>query len=94
MDSTATLSSILAMKKLCNHPVLVHPKNNNNGDLFRGLGFSPQCRHDQFSVQESGKLKVLVGILYKLQDLNEKVVVVSHYTQVEIIYYLFKSFCK
>ncbi|ODN01205.1 DNA repair and recombination protein RAD54B [Orchesella cincta] len=84
-NCSTPLSVILALKKLCNHPNLVHPKSNNvekvEESIYSDLakGFPQGHRHDLLRIEDSGKMKVLSTLLKSLQ--GQKVVVVSHYTQ-------------
>lgn len=86
-NCSSPLSVILALKKLCNHPNLVHPKSNSaekvEESLYHSLGsvFPLGHRHDLTRTDHSGKMKVLEALLKQMKSKKEKCVVVSHYTQ-------------
>ncbi|XP_069591982.1 DNA repair and recombination protein RAD54-like isoform X2 [Ranitomeya imitator] len=82
--SVSSLSSITALKKLCNHPALIHDKCVEDADGFQGaLGlFPPGYDSRSAEPQLSGKMLVLDYILAVTRSTSsDKVVLVSNYTQ-------------
>ncbi|XP_073498788.1 DNA repair and recombination protein RAD54-like [Phyllobates terribilis] len=82
--SVSSLSSITALKKLCNHPALIHDKCVEDADGFRGAlrlfpaGYNTKSAEPQLS----GKMLVLDYILAVTRSTSsDKVVLVSNYTQ-------------
>ncbi|XP_077391460.1 DNA repair and recombination protein RAD54-like [Festucalex cinctus] len=80
----SSLSSITSLKKLCNHPALIHDKCVQGEDGFRGAldlfpaGYSLKNVEPQLS----GKMLVLDLILAVTRSsTSDKVVLVSNYTQ-------------
>ncbi|XP_030310989.1 DNA repair and recombination protein RAD54-like isoform X2 [Calypte anna] len=82
--SVSSLSSITSLKKLCNHPALIHDKCVEEEEGFMGAldlfpaGYSTKSVEPQLS----GKMLVLDYILAVTKSTsNDKVVLVSNYTQ-------------
>lgn len=83
-SSLTALSSITALKKLCNHPDLVYDKIAHRADGFeRALELLPPHYSTRDVLPElSGKLVVLDCILANLKtNTDDKIVLVSNYTQ-------------
>ncbi|KAM4549394.1 DNA repair and recombination protein RAD54-like [Odontesthes bonariensis] len=82
--SISSLSSITSLKKLCNHPALIHGKCMDGEEGFEGaldLFPSGYCTKS-LEPQLSGKMLVLDYILAMTRTTtNDKVVLVSNYTQ-------------
>ncbi|KAG7242029.1 hypothetical protein INR49_024074 [Caranx melampygus] len=86
------LACITALKKLCNHPGLLHStvkeKTNQGSEessVYDGLAdlFPESYSSGGFSADDSGKLLVLSDLLTAIKQLSpsDRVVVVSNYTQ-------------
>ncbi|XP_077573150.1 DNA repair and recombination protein RAD54-like [Stigmatopora nigra] len=83
--AVSSLSSITLLKKLCNHPALIYDKCLRGEEGFRGAvelfpaGYSTKSLEPQLS----GKMAVLDLILAvtRARGDNDKVVLVSNYTQ-------------
>ncbi|KAM6910575.1 DNA repair and recombination protein RAD54B [Xenentodon cancila] len=86
------LACITALKKLCNHPGLLHVtvKERTDGgsvesSLYEGLAdlFPESSSSGGFDMADSGKLLVLSDLLTAIRQLSpsDRVVVVSNYTQ-------------
>uniref|UniRef100_A0A3Q0S1V0 RAD54 homolog B n=1 Tax=Amphilophus citrinellus TaxID=61819 RepID=A0A3Q0S1V0_AMPCI len=94
-NSTQThthLACITALKKLCNHPGLLHGTVKERTDagsvessLYDGLAdlFPESYSSGGFNIADSGKLLVLSDLLNAIRQLSpsDRVVVVSNYTQ-------------
>ncbi|XP_072246375.1 DNA repair and recombination protein RAD54-like [Leuresthes tenuis] len=82
--SISSLSSITSLKKLCNHPALIHEKCMDGEEGFEGaLNLFPSgyCTKS-LEPQLSGKMLVLDYILAMTRTTtSDKVVLVSNYTQ-------------
>ncbi|XP_033082442.1 DNA repair and recombination protein RAD54-like isoform X4 [Trachypithecus francoisi] len=82
--SVSSLSSITSLKKLCNHPALIHDKCVEEEDGFVGALdlFPPGYSSKALEPQLSGKMLVLDYILAVTRSCSsDKVVLVSNYTQ-------------
>ncbi|XP_078187735.1 DNA repair and recombination protein RAD54-like isoform X2 [Callithrix jacchus] len=82
--SVSSLSSITSLKKLCNHPALIHDKCVEGEDGFEGALdlFPPGYSSKALEPQLSGKMLVLDYILAVTRSCSsDKVVLVSNYTQ-------------
>ncbi|XP_021106446.1 DNA repair and recombination protein RAD54-like isoform X2 [Heterocephalus glaber] len=82
--SVSSLSSITSLKKLCNHPALIHDKCVEEEDGFEGALdiFPPGYSSKAIEPQLSGKMLVLDYILAVTRSCSsDKVVLVSNYTQ-------------
>ncbi|XP_063483705.1 DNA repair and recombination protein RAD54-like isoform X11 [Symphalangus syndactylus] len=82
--SVSSLSSITSLKKLCNHPALIHDKCVEEEDGFVGALdlFPPGYNSKTLEPQLSGKMLVLDYILAVTRSRSsDKVVLVSNYTQ-------------
>ncbi|XP_063483704.1 DNA repair and recombination protein RAD54-like isoform X10 [Symphalangus syndactylus] len=92
--SVSSLSSITSLKKLCNHPALIHDKCVEEEDGFVGAldlfppGYNSKTLEPQLSVGDCwlllfpGKMLVLDYILAVTRSRSsDKVVLVSNYTQ-------------
>ncbi|XP_078143332.1 DNA repair and recombination protein RAD54B [Centroberyx gerrardi] len=104
------LACITALKKLCNHPGLLHStvkEKTNSGSaessLYEGLiGLFPESYSSGgFSTADSGKLLVLSDLLTAIRHLSssDRVVVVSNYTQTldllqDLCVHLGYTFCR
>uniref|UniRef100_I3JFK1 RAD54 homolog B n=1 Tax=Oreochromis niloticus TaxID=8128 RepID=I3JFK1_ORENI len=86
------LACITALKKLCNHPGLLHITVKERTDagsvessLYEGLAdlFPESYSSGGFTIADSGKLLVLSDLLAAIRQLSssDRVVVVSNYTQ-------------
>lgn len=80
------LSVINALKKICNHPVLLLQKNNTLSEeqTERNLYSHLQeilSNHNILTDDDSGKIKILFSLLSTLKELGEKIVIVSSFTQ-------------
>ncbi|KAF7227295.1 transcript variant X1 [Nothobranchius furzeri] len=86
------LACITALKKLCNHPGLLHitmkertDRGNVESSLYEGLAdlFPESFSSAGFSTADSGKLMVLSDLLSAIRQLSpsDRVVLVSNYTQ-------------
>ncbi|XP_028985049.1 DNA repair and recombination protein RAD54B [Betta splendens] len=86
------LACITALKKLCNHPGLLHSTVKDRTDrgsvessIYEGLAdlFPESYSSGGLSAADSGKLLVLSDLLCAIRDLSpsDRVVVVSNYTQ-------------
>ncbi|CAG6015482.1 unnamed protein product [Menidia menidia] len=86
------LACITALKKLCNHPGLLHATLKERTDrgsvestLYEGLAdlFPDSYSSAPFSAADSGKLLVLSDLLSAIRQISpsDRVVVVSNYTQ-------------
>uniref|UniRef100_A0A669B7D1 RAD54 homolog B n=1 Tax=Oreochromis niloticus TaxID=8128 RepID=A0A669B7D1_ORENI len=77
------LACITALKKLCNHPGLLHITVKSS--LYEGLAdlFPESYSSGGFTIADSGKLLVLSDLLAAIRQLSssDRVVVVSNYTQ-------------
>nr|XP_057940628.1 DNA repair and recombination protein RAD54B isoform X2 [Doryrhamphus excisus] len=90
MQTHTHLACITALKKLCNHPALLHSTimekaASEEMTLYEGLAlFFPEAySSDSLNPADSGKLLVLLDLLETIRQLspNDRVVVVSNYTQ-------------
>ncbi|KAM3614108.1 uncharacterized protein V6R79_010340 [Siganus canaliculatus] len=92
MQTHTHLACITALKKLCNHPGLLHStvkeKANSASEetsLYDGLAelFPDSYSSGSFSTADSGKLLVLSDLLAAIRQLSpsDRVVVVSNYTK-------------
>ncbi|XP_008336673.1 DNA repair and recombination protein RAD54-like [Cynoglossus semilaevis] len=82
--SVSSLSSITSLKKLCNHPALIHDKCVQEEEGFEGALelFPPGYSTKSVEPQLSGKMLVLDYILAMTRTTSsDKVVLVSNYTQ-------------
>ncbi|EHB11038.1 DNA repair and recombination protein RAD54-like protein [Heterocephalus glaber] len=82
--SISSFSSVTSLKKLCNHPALIHDKCVEEEDGFEGALdiFPPGYSSKSIEPQLSGKMLVLDYILAVTQSCSsDKVVLVSNYTQ-------------
>ncbi|XP_036378447.1 DNA repair and recombination protein RAD54-like [Megalops cyprinoides] len=82
--SVSSLSSITSLKKLCNHPGLIYDKCVEGEEGFEGALelFPPGYSTKAVEPQLSGKMLVLDYILAMTRSTtNDKVVLVSNYTQ-------------
>jgi len=94
-DSTSHLQCIITLKKLCNTPLLVYRKSLEASDdpFYQDLDeyFKDDCIKT-FNPEISGKFIVLVKLLHEIHtQTNEKVVLISNYTQTLDIY---EEMCK
>ncbi|XP_057691439.1 DNA repair and recombination protein RAD54B [Corythoichthys intestinalis] len=92
MQTHTHLACITALKKLCNHPALLHAtvtdkmkSESEENSLYEGLAqfFSETHTSDDFNPADSGKLLVLLDLLKTIRHLSpsDRVVVVSNYTK-------------
>ncbi|XP_063900227.1 DNA repair and recombination protein RAD54-like isoform X2 [Zophobas morio] len=90
----STLTHILDLKKLCNHPVLIYKKLNEKKGAFENTRefLHKSFAADRFQPEFSGKLQVLDKMLALIRTTtSDKVVLVSNYTQTLD---LFELMCK
>uniref|UniRef100_A0A3Q2CPW0 RAD54 homolog B n=1 Tax=Cyprinodon variegatus TaxID=28743 RepID=A0A3Q2CPW0_CYPVA len=89
-QSSTHLACITALKKLCNHPVLLFlqertDRGSMESSLYEGLSdlFPESYSLAGFSTSDSGKLLVLSDLLSAIRQLSpsDRVVLVSNYTQ-------------
>ncbi|MEQ2179955.1 hypothetical protein GOODEAATRI_030645, partial [Goodea atripinnis] len=91
-QGSAHLACITALKKLCNHPGLLHVTVKERTDrgcvessLYEGLAdlFPESYSSAGFNTSDSGKLLVLYDLLSAIRQLSpsDRVVLVSNYTQ-------------
>ncbi|XP_056142527.1 DNA repair and recombination protein RAD54B [Lampris incognitus] len=104
------LACITALKKLCNHPGLLHStikektkRGSEDNSLYEGLAglFPESYSSGGFSTVDSGKLLVLSDLLTAIRQLSpsDRVVVVSNYTQTldllqDLCIHLGYTFCR
>ncbi|KAM4600376.1 DNA repair and recombination protein RAD54B [Polymixia lowei] len=104
------LACITALKKLCNHPGLLHATVKEKADsgstensLYDGMAglFPESYSSGGFSTADSGKLLVLSDLLTAIRHLcpSDRVVVVSNYTQTldllqDLCVHLGYTFCR
>ncbi|XP_054637825.1 DNA repair and recombination protein RAD54B isoform X2 [Dunckerocampus dactyliophorus] len=92
MQTHTHLACITALKKLCNHPALLHStimekaeRASEEMPLYEGLAlfFPESYSSDSLNPADSGKLLVLLDLLETIRQLSpsDRVVVVSNYTQ-------------
>ncbi|GLV45066.1 okra [Carabus blaptoides fortunei] len=75
------LSVMMILKKICNHPSLIMRDVNESRDLFPGSLRSLLSPDSPMKLEESGKVKVLLNLLQRVAANDEKIVLVSSYTQ-------------
>ncbi|XP_069552143.1 DNA repair and recombination protein RAD54B isoform X2 [Brachyistius frenatus] len=91
-QSHTHLTCITALKKLCNHPGLLHltvkdrnDRGSEESSLYEGLLdlFPESYSSGGFNTDDSGKLLVLSDLLTAIRQLSpsDRVIVVSNYTQ-------------
>lgn len=76
------LTVIMALKKICNHPSLF--ANDREGVLYNALSKTKrisQTRHDEPFTGYCGKITIVQALMRNLKKTNEKLVLVSYYTQ-------------
>lgn len=75
------LSVIAALKKICNHPILL--KNHSSEDEgLESLGMILENEgRDRFFIEDSSKMVVVDSILKNLRNSNERLILVSNFTQ-------------
>lgn len=79
-NSEMSLQLITILKKVCNSPHLLRLKDKEDGSSSSLMSsLSAQIRRAN-SIPGSGKLRVCDQLLWKLNEMKEKVVIVSHYT--------------
>ncbi|KAG4306162.1 hypothetical protein PORY_000150 [Pneumocystis oryctolagi] len=78
-NSAIHLQSLTCLKKVCNSPTLLFQKKNEQefNPFYTNIKHKFSSKHPK----NSGKLLVLDKFLEALKVTNEKVVIVSHYTQ-------------
>ncbi|XP_077577134.1 DNA repair and recombination protein RAD54B isoform X1 [Stigmatopora nigra] len=92
MQTHTHLVCITALKKLCNHPALLHATvmdkmkgESEESSLYEGLAqfFSESHTSGDFNPADSGKLLVLLDLLKTIRQLSpsDRVVIVSNYTK-------------
>ncbi|XP_077382369.1 DNA repair and recombination protein RAD54B isoform X2 [Festucalex cinctus] len=91
MQTHTHLACITALKKLCNHPGLLHAtvmdkkSDSEESSLYAGLAqfFPENYSSDSFNPDTSGKLLVLLDLLKTIRQLSpsDRVVIVSNYTR-------------
>jgi len=79
-NSDMSLQLITILKKVCNSPHLLRLRDKEDGSSSSIMSsLSTQIKRAN-SIPGSGKLRVCDQLLWKLNDMKEKVVIVSHYT--------------
>ncbi|XP_025152483.1 DNA repair and recombination protein RAD54B isoform X1 [Harpegnathos saltator] len=80
-DKTIThLTIITALKKICNHPSLF--TNDKGGVLYDALSTRvTPTKHDENFTRYCGKITIVQTLMRNLKNTNEKLVLVSYYTQ-------------
>ncbi|KAL7393127.1 hypothetical protein ABVT39_006866 [Epinephelus coioides] len=110
MQTHTHLACITALKKLCNHPGLLHctvKERTDSGSvestLYEGLAelFPESYSSGGFNTADSGKLLVLSDLLAAIRQISpsDRVVVVSNYTQTldllqDLCVHLGYTFCR
>ncbi|XP_021937770.1 DNA repair and recombination protein RAD54B-like isoform X3 [Zootermopsis nevadensis] len=83
-EEVGHLGVITALKKICNHPSLVRPRQSEQllgEDIIQYLVQNYPEKDDAVLSQKSGKLDVVTCLLQELNRMKEKVVLVSYFTQ-------------
>ncbi|KAJ9580257.1 hypothetical protein L9F63_004070 [Diploptera punctata] len=91
-EGVAHLAVITALKKICNHPSLLKSRQSDyqpaEEDILQHL-CEMFSRSDCESLNQSGKLNVVMCFLEKLSKTKEKVILVSYFTQtLDLLAYL------
>ncbi|XP_068083216.1 DNA repair and recombination protein RAD54B [Anabrus simplex] len=82
-DTVPHLSVIITLKKICNHPSLALNSVTDNSECLSQYlleKFSFGGRPD-FSLEDSGKLSLVVSLLHEIKCYRERIVLVSYFTQ-------------
>lgn len=76
------LSIILALKKICNHPNLfINDKENALRETLSKAICTMQLKQDENFIKYCGKITILQILMRNLKKTDEKLVLVSYYTQ-------------
>lgn len=80
--SNMHLSIIIALKKICNHPNLfINEKKNALYDTLSKTSCISQIKRDENFTEYCGKVTILQTLMRNLRKTDEKLVLVSYYTQ-------------
>lgn len=80
--SNIHLSIITALKKICNHPNLfINEKENSLYDTLSKTSCMSQIKRDENFIEYCGKVTILQTLMRNLKKTDEKLVLVSYYTQ-------------
>lgn len=80
--SNMHLSIITALKKICNHPNLfLNEKENALYDTLSRSSCISQIKRDENFIEYCGKVTILRTLMRNLKKTDEKLVLVSYYTQ-------------
>ncbi|KAI5181715.1 DNA excision repair protein ERCC-6 [Nematocida sp. AWRm80] len=71
LGQISPLKTIIHLKKICNHPLLHTARTSVSSALSR--------EYNRFSFLDSGKIQVLLKLLFKWRDSNRKIVLFSQY---------------
>lgn len=76
------LSIIIALKKICNHPNLfINDKENTLRETLSNAICTMQLKLDKNFIKYCGKITILQVLMRNLKKTDEKLVLVSYYTQ-------------
>ncbi|KAL6439499.1 hypothetical protein ACFW04_003958 [Cataglyphis niger] len=76
------LSIIIALKKICNHPNLfINDKENALRETLSKAIYTMQLKEDKNFIKYCGKITILQVLMRNLKKTDEKLVLVSYYTQ-------------
>ncbi|XP_025264206.1 DNA repair and recombination protein RAD54B [Camponotus floridanus] len=76
------LSIIIALKKICNHPNLfINDKENTLRETLSKAICTIQLKQDKNFIKYCGKITILQVLMRNLKKTDEKLVLVSYYTQ-------------
>jgi len=80
--SNIHLSIITALKKICNHPNLfLNEKENALYDILLKSSCISQMKRDENFTEYCGKVTIVQTLMKNLKKIDEKLVLVSYYTQ-------------
>ncbi|XP_071561970.1 DNA repair and recombination protein RAD54B isoform X1 [Temnothorax nylanderi] len=80
--SNMHLSIITALKKICNHPNLfINEKENALYDTLSKTSWISQIKRDENFTEYCGKVTILQTLMRNLKKTDEKLVLISYYTQ-------------
>lgn len=76
------LTIITALKKICNHPNLfINDKESALHDILSKTTYMTQTKQDENYTKYCGKVTIVQILMRNLKKVNEKLVLVSYYTQ-------------